>query len=619
MQKTDDGNRFFLFIKCPQNVLRLKWYHSKLTDWLKGIGRLDSPPESIDTNVKFEKSSKSRIIHELLDDLPVKNSGSITLFSLHDKKFNRNWIATWSTKFLLNLQDFTQIKSHFGEHVAFYFVFLQFYFVCLLIPALMGIISYFHGKKYSSWMALGVGIWSLVFVQLWKRQEQNLSVYWCVENAHKHERKRFQFRPDNVSKDPVTGETNWTFSRWKRWLNMALIIPVLVAMAALLLIAATAIFMAELVFTEYYNGPFASTVKLLPLIAYVAIMPALSNMYTFMSKKLNDFENHPTDAAYDFGLVKKLFVSYFVVNFSFPLLNGLLYIPFGDYIASYFEKLNLSTLNVKELNSQRFEESVVAFILTGQVLNLFTELIFPVTGRILKRAYASGEFKFHSTESLFSPMKESSDESLLPSEDDVIAQALDESELEDYDINVDFTELVMQFGYVVIFSPVWPLTSLAALINNWFEIRSDMLKICFNNRRPIPRRIDTIGPWVDNLRILSWIGIIFSSLWILLFQFNYSLSKDFTSIAMILMVVENAILALEWIIQTVMSSFASLAELQAKRSAWTLKQKYLEQLKRENIPLEDHKEVNNLNASALRESCSKKLMKALKADGEKVE
>lgn len=38
-----------------------------------------------------------------------------------------------------------------------------------------------------------------------------------------------------------------------------------------------------------------------------------------------------------------------------------------------------------------------------------------------------------------------------------------------------------------------------ALLNNWLELRSDAFKMTTHTRRPIPARVDTIGPWLENL------------------------------------------------------------------------------------------------------------------------
>ncbi|MBE3042438.1 anoctamin [Candidatus Bathyarchaeota archaeon] len=49
------------------------------------------------------------------------------------------------------------------------------------------------------------------------------------------------------------------------------------------------------------------------------------------------------------------------------------------------------------------------------------------------------------------------------------------------------------------------------LVNNWVELRSDAFKIATATRRPIPWRADSIGPWLDALGFLSWLGSLTSA------------------------------------------------------------------------------------------------------------
>jgi hypothetical protein len=81
----------------------------------------------------------------------------------------------------------------------------------------------------------------------------------------------------------------------------------------------------------------------------------------------------------------------------------------------------------------------------------------------------------------------------------------------------DFREMITQFGYLSLFSTVWPLTALSFLINNWIELRSDALKITLENQRPIPWRADSIGPWIDALGFLTWLGSLTSAALVYLF------------------------------------------------------------------------------------------------------
>lgn len=63
----------------------------------------------------------------------------------------------------------------------------------------------------------------------------------------------------------------------------------------------------------------------------------------------------------------------------------------------------------------------------------------------------------------------------------------------------DYAEMVTQFGYVVVWSCVWPLAPVFALLNNYLEIRGDALKVTQHVRRPIGDRVETIGSWLDTL------------------------------------------------------------------------------------------------------------------------
>lgn len=73
-------------------------------------------------------------------------------------------------------------------------------------------------------------------------------------------------------------------------------------------------------------------------------------------------------------------------------------------------------------------------------------------------------------------------------------------------------------GYLSLFSVIWPLTACSFLVNNWVEARSDALKIAMGSKRPIPWRADSIGPWLDALGFLSWLGSVTSAALLYLFR-----------------------------------------------------------------------------------------------------
>lgn len=66
--------------------------------------------------------------------------------------------------------------------------------------------------------------------------------------------------------------------------------------------------------------------------------------------------------------------------------------------------------------------------------------------------------------------------------------------------------MVIQFGYVQLFSSVFPLAALCAFLNNLIEIRSDAFKLCFVFQRPFANdQVRSIGEWSN---VLFYLGIV---------------------------------------------------------------------------------------------------------------
>lgn len=68
--------------------------------------------------------------------------------------------------------------------------------------------------------------------------------------------------------------------------------------------------------------------------------------------------------------------------------------------------------------------------------------------------------------------------------------------------------MLVQMGYVVLFSAAFPLAGLCALINNLMEIRSDAFKLAHVHQRPFGQRVANLGTWQNALSILSLAAVI---------------------------------------------------------------------------------------------------------------
>ena len=189
-----------------------------------------------------------------------------SVFPLHDHTFNKEWIKKWATVTFLKVDDLDEIRNRFGEKVAFYFAFTQSYFAFLLFPAAFGFSSWVLLGHFSPIYAIINGLWSIVFVEYWKRQEVDLGVRWGVKGVSAIQEKRREFQHEQEIKDPFTGETVQVFPATKRLYRQILQLPfAALASLALGIIIATC-FGIEIFISEIYNGPFKGIlVKLIRL------------------------------------------------------------------------------------------------------------------------------------------------------------------------------------------------------------------------------------------------------------------------------------------------------------------------------------------------------------------
>ena len=73
------------------------------------------------------------------------------------------------------------------------------------------------------------------------------------------------------------------------------------------------------------------------------------------------------------------------------------------------------------------------------------------------------------------------------------------------DLYEDYLELVIQFGYIIFLSNLFPLAAFFSLINNIIEIRTDAFKLCMIYQRPFSHRVKDIGHWqVNRLEQRTW-------------------------------------------------------------------------------------------------------------------
>lgn len=582
-------------------------YRSRVRDWLHGV-RSAAPEKEVRGSLEREpltEAERLRIIYQLITNPVAEGGAGITpkknerenvesIFALHDHVYNKQWIKKWSTQYLLTAEDLDDIRNRLGEKIAFYFAFTQSYFTFLTVPAGLGLGAWLFLGANSPFYAIAASIWCIVFVEFWKHQEADLAVRWGVRGVSNIETKRHDFKHEKIITDPVTGEKQYFFPSIERVKRQMLQGPfILLAVTLLGTLIATA-FGIEVFISEVYNGPFKSVLVFLPTLLLTTGLPLLNGILTSIATRISDYENYETDSAYEKSMTRKLFVLNFITSYLPVLLTAFVYVPFGAIIVPYLDVFSLTvkpfaeddkqlqTPSTKDfsINPSRLRQQVIYFTVTAQIVNFAMEVIVPYLKRQgflkfkelqSKRAQANGGAR---------PAASVDD---LPEEKEFLARIRSEAELDVYDVTADLREMVLQFGYLALFSVVWPLVPVSFLINNWIELRADAVKICVEMQRPTPWRADTIGPWLDSLGFLSWLGSITMAALVYLYS-NDGLGPDGSpsaikgwALLLSIFFSEHLYLGLRWAIAFAISKIDSPGRQKERKERFAVRQKYFQE------------------------------------------
>ena len=186
-------------------------------------------------------------------------------------------------------------------------------------------------------------------------------------------------------------------------------------------------------------------------------------IYRSIAIRSTDFERHDTPSTYAYSLAAKRFVLSTIVSYLGIALSAFIYLPFGqealgllhlqlftsDSLAGEEEEplweRDLFKASTK-LNGTRLQTQMFAFLVTAQLANAFQELGMPYVIRWFQA-------RFSPPTKVGRPGDQSAtqEEKLLDRVNGEVFTRMD------YDIFDDYLEMVTQFGYIAIWSSMWPL------------------------------------------------------------------------------------------------------------------------------------------------------------------
>ncbi|TFK25156.1 DUF590-domain-containing protein [Coprinopsis marcescibilis] len=565
-----------VFVCCPVQLLDNLIKRERRSDFLSGLPF--TPVASGSSVQPLSPADRIRIVHSYIASTSSDGGLGISpdtpewdlvesIFPLQDRQFNEVWVKAWKPSNMASIH-LEKIRQQFGDAVAIYFSFLSSYTSFLIVPAILGAVAHYFLPPYSPIYSIIVALWATIFVEWWRVHERILSLKFGTRNSFRVEKRRAQYKPGIA----------W----WNRELRILLTLPVILAFGAALFAIVTGIFVFEAFITHLYQGPGQRLIGFSPTIVFIILVPRFLAIYHALAVRLTKWENHAHQSTYTFSLTLKIFALGALVAYSGLALSAFVYVPFGEGVMHMVQRVlfdssgsgsgfkafiknalngtaaavgmdngaitngtlkaavpglkgglwDMDVMNArKKLNPARLRDQMFAFTVTNQVINTFNEIGLPYVLRAVNSFMKKGNGKNNGDTLKKKVVFEDEKEKGGLEERAYLERVRSEAMLPEYDLFADYNEMVVQFGYVALWSTIWPLAGVMALINNIFELRSDAFKISVHHRRPIPVRTDTIGPWLDALTFLTWLSAITNSA--LVYLFSPSLVSSVTKTALL--------------------------------------------------------------------------------------
>ncbi|KJZ79533.1 hypothetical protein HIM_01002 [Hirsutella minnesotensis 3608] len=584
-----------IFLKAPKEILGNAVYKSRVRDWLFGIA--SEHPGGAGHTVNGKNEAEDLLsMHHLLSWPKDMGGAGLTpgygqfknvkaAFPLHNPRTNQSLLRHLGKKLILRDDDFDKIRDLFGAKTAFYFAFTQTYILFLFFPAISGLFARAFLASYSQFYTLVIGLWCIVFIEYWKLKQMDLSMRWNVKGVGSLTADRPQFQYEKVVVDNV-GRTRHYCPKWKQISRRLVQVPFVLVAALSLGVLIAIVFAIEILISEAYDGQYKNYLEYLPTALLAIFLPYISNFLEDAAAALTEFENHRTADSHERSLAQKVFVLNFTTQYLPILLTAFVYVPFGDLFVPHLERLFRYVLGDAakfsdvpfHANPNRLQREVIALTVTGQMSHFGEEFLFP----LIKQSVRSWYQNYRTSHSVAGAL----DRILRgdhPEEQALLSAARNQATLPPYDVQADISQMALQFGHLALFSPVWPLMPIGFLINNWIELRSDFLKICIEHQRPPPHRTDGIGPWVQNMGFMTWLGSISTAAIAHLFgpgvtgMEGPSTSRWWT-LPVTIVVSEHVFLALRALVQSVLQSFGSEQIRKEKDRKYLRRKKYLDEL-----------------------------------------
>ncbi|CAM9423223.1 unnamed protein product [Scytosiphon promiscuus] len=439
------------------------------------------------------------------------------------KMMDHGHSAPWFLQ--LFCQPLDEIRDYFGEKMAFYFAWLGFYAWALTLPALYGVGMEIYilvngitfddsGWKFSQVsMAVGTVLWSVIYQELWGREEKIVAVKWGTSGFEEIEKDRPNFEGDKDSpgggrrRSPVTNTFQTYYPEHKRKIRQALgLVVVLLFVAGLLCLVGLVEWLEHYLESDlgYEWAGYATSVLASLQIQF------LSFIYSHVVRRLNDFENYRTETAYDNNLIFKTFLFQMFNNYS-----ALFYTAFIEG-----EVYGCTDSCMTEVRTLLIAIFCVRFVMVGAEVGvpLLTSRMRNASAKSKRRERNKVEANGPRGSAVAGGGRGASSAATGGAAEDgggVGGMGGDEEPMEAelrlpmYDGPFsDYSEIVLQYGYITMFASALPIVTFFAIAEVLLQIRTDSYKMVSLMRRPEAEMAEGVGMWSTLMEAMGFLAVL---------------------------------------------------------------------------------------------------------------
>ncbi|TMW65934.1 hypothetical protein Poli38472_003699 [Pythium oligandrum] len=588
-----NGSRYYvLLVRGKYEVLAAYGRKLKFQTWLRS-GNTREVESLVQGNPIITPADRIQVIdHIIREGARIRDSDPQihSIFPVHDEQVNEHLLKEFiQTPKLEHLSEsfLVKMREHFGEKVAYYFAYVDFYNKSLIPIAILGVLlTCFRGVMGTPmymrfmviWAFLVSVVWSFWFLKSWSRRNSELNYQW----ENNLETKEIKYRNPNfhgvTALNPVTGQTDQFYPNWKRYPKYFFVVLfMLLQISIMMLIIACWITVFEVLKVRYPKSGIFSAQWFYILgggVLYGLFVDIFqwNLIVTKAARMFTEWENWKTLEQFEKSMIRKLFIMDFLNYYTWFFLLAFVYVlpGAGDTITNFLNSViwkdppnccfgpyldrsgtecracppswhPMSSMESRcipckgwvtfDINHLDLEQLFLTPIIVTQGLNLLIAVIVPwihrqhheqrlkwVDRKAMELAKKQGprqiiaDMAYRDEHSHLTNMSKArfleNDEEQMEKLNAKSREILFQSEQDDYDPYDDYHHAIVQFGFVVMFSMLWPLMPVACMIVNALKVRGDGFRICRTLKRPFPRKAGGVGEWHTMLHVLACTGVI---------------------------------------------------------------------------------------------------------------